>query len=1072
MLRLIVGRVGTGKTDEVFREIGQKINAGEMGILLIVPEQYSHAAERQLCRACGDSLSLHAEILSFTRLCGRVFFELGYPARFLDDGGQMLVMHLALESILQKLKVFGAKGAKVELLEGLIEAIKELKSCGISEAALEDIAKQVPDPLSSKLQDLALILSSYDALLSTHGGDMSDMLTILSRVIADSEIGSEGHIYFDGFNDFTAQELRVIEELIKKDAQITVCLTFDFDDDNEIFELPHETAEHIKRLANKYGVEVEEIKWDGSKNTPITELLFLEQNLFSHSPEKYSGKCSAIKVVSASSRYSECEYAANKVWELVKSGYRWRDIAIMSRDWEQYSSICENVFEKFEIPFFSSGRADILDKPPIAFIDAAIEIASSGWEYRAVFRYLKTGLIDICAEDCSMLENYVLKWNIRGNLWHRQWTLPPNGYGADADDERLMRLNNLRMNITAPIEKLRDGIKGTSGADVKLRALYAFLEDTKLPHLLSKKANELNLRGEPRLADEYTQLWDIIANAMDQIFVILEQSMLTAAEFRKILSLVMSRYDVGVIPVSLDRTAMGSMAMSRRRAIKCLVILGATDDNMPMLSKGAGALSENEREELLKFGISIPAGLEQSLCREMNTLYNAFTLPSDLLVVTYPSDAGSRPSFIVKRLLSMYDICEEKAEADSLKALPYYEISGQLLQTVNKQECLSGGVAEQLYGNRISLSPSRVDKYYSCPYQYFLSSGLKLSPRTPAIFDAPMAGSFMHFVLEGASREIKETTGFKNADIEKCRVLAKKYIDKYVKDELFDFEGKNERFIYLFRRLEQDAVRVLSDMLDELKNSEFEPADFELNLSELAKKIQADMPENERAPFLLTGIVDRVDIWKRDEELYLRVVDYKTGKKAFSLSDVMYGRDMQMLIYLFALQQFGKFYYGKDINPAGVLYIPARDVMLSASRNSTEEEISKARLKALKRGGLVLSDPDVIDAMEIGESKQYLPVKLSKDGVFTGDSLASEKQLRLLGVHIDKMLKSAAQKILSGEIGCSPLYKGENDNACNYCDFRSVCAFDEENGDRRRFVKKIKTSEIWQLLNKEVEETP
>jgi len=510
------------------------------------------------------------------------------------------------------------------------------------------------------------------------------------------------------------------------------------------------------------------------------------------------------------------------------------------------------------------------------------------------------------------------------------------------------------------------------------------------------------------------------------------------------------------------------MAMSRRRAIKCLIILGATDENMPMLSKSGGTLSESEREELSKLGIGIPAGLEQSLCREMNTLYNAFTLPSDLLAVTY-SNADGRASSIVKRLLSMYDICEKEPLPDSLKALPYKQDLEKLQVSAIKQKNISTDIAQRLYGSKISLSPSRVDKYYSCPYQYFLTGGLKLVPRTPAVFDASMAGSFMHFVLEAVSREIKETTGFKYADVDHCRLLAKKHIEIYIKETLLDFEGKNERFIYLFKRLEQDVVRVLSDMLDELKSSDFEPSDFELNLSQISKQIKKISYEK-HLPLTLTGIVDRVDVWQSGDKRYLRVVDYKTGKKSFSLSDVMYGRDMQMLIYLFALERLGRLYFDSEVSPAGVLYIPARDVMLNAHRNSTEEEIRKARLKELRRGGLVLSRPDVIEAMETGESKQYLPIKLSKDGVFTGDSLVSRSQLDALGLHIDKMLNTAAQKILGGEIRCNPIYKSENDNACNYCDFRSVCTFDEENGDRRHFARKIKTEEIWQLLQEDVRE--
>jgi len=1101
MLNLIVGRAGTGKTAQIQRDIKRRVEAGEQNLLLVVPEQYSHDAERQLVAVCGDSLSLHGETLSFTRLCGRVFLELGYPSGALDDGGQMLVMHRAIESVAPKLRVFGARGIRIELLEGMLQAMKEFKSFRISARALETLTPKASKQLGEKLHDLALILSAYDALLDIHGGDASDMLSKLADVIGESTIGNTGHIYFDGFNDFTAQEVNVIEELLRKNADITVCLTYDLDEDNEIFEIPRRTAAELIELAKKYDVKVKFSQAEKSANTSrSSELNFIEENLFKADAQNYPEESHVVEVYGVQKPYAECECAAEKIIKLVHNGYRWRDIGVMARDWEQYSSICENVFEKYAIPFFSSGRADILDKPPIAHIDAALEIASSGLEYKPVFKYIKTGLIGISADECAMLENYVLKWNIRGSMWLRNWTLPVSGYDGQRDDETdiLERLNTMRRKITEPLIRLRDGLKGETEAVHKLKALYGFLENIEFPGQLETKAIKLQNRSESRLADEYTQLWDIIVSAMEQINGILKDTKLSPIEFRKILLLVLSRYDVGVIPVSLDRTALGSMAMSRRRDLKCLIMLGATDENMPMLAKSGGALSESERDELCKLGIGMPAGLEESLYREMNMLYSTLTLPSQELVVMYSKSGGARPSFIVKRLISMFGIDElspslpslvkrvpptgggcfvipEAPSSDSESfVIPEAPPTGFTLFTKESKEGkegeknLSPESAERLYGQKIALSPSRVDKYYACPYQHFLHSGLKLKPRTAAAFDAPMVGTFMHFVLEGAAREIKETIGFDNADDEICSKLALKYIEKYVSDDLFGFEGKNARFIYLFRRLEEDVIRILTDTAEELKLSEFVPLEFELNLSKLFAEQKSGLITDVQELDLssLRGIVDRVDGWKNGEKLFLRVVDYKTGKKSFNLSDVMHGRDMQMLIYLFALQKYGAQRYGSEITPTGVLYVPTRDVIIKSHRGASEEEIIKARRKELRRGGLLLDDPIVLDAMEQGEEKQYLPVKVSKDGQLKGESLISPKQIDMLKEHIGKMMKNAASEILRGEISARPMFKSESDNACLYCDFHMVCAFDEQVGGKRRFVRKIKTAEIWEKLGK------
>jgi len=368
---------------------------------------------------------------------------------------------------------------------------------------------------------------------------------------------------------------------------------------------------------------------------------------------------------------------------------------------------------------------------------------------------------------------------------------------------------------------------------------------------------------------------------------------------------------------------------------------------------------------------------------------------------------------------------------------------------VRQSENLSKSSAEQLYGENFSMSATKVDNFFSCPYKYFLRNGLKLEPRVPAEFDASTAGNFTHYVLENVFDEIKNGVGFKDIDEDICLKVTEKYINKFVNEILIGFEGKGARFEYLFKRYKNDVEHVVRDMVNELRKSKFEPLDVELDISKLS--------DEER------GYIDRVDGYEHDGRLYLRIIDYKTRKKAYSfdLDDVYYGRDMQMLIYLFALEKHGKTRYGKEVEPVGVLYVPARDVILSAARNASDEEIQKQRTGEMRRSGLILRDISVIDAMESGSLKEYLPVKTSKDGDFTGESLISASQFGMLSEHVRNMMQNAKENISNGNNECSPYYKSENDNACNYCDYRDVCGFDEEIGDKHRYVVKKDPEEVW-----------
>ncbi len=96
-----------------------------------------------------------------------------------------------------------------------------------------------------------------------------------------------------------------------------------------------------------------------------------------------------------------------------------------------------------------------------------------------MFRFLKTGLAGLTPEECDLLENYVLTWEIHGTMWLRDvdWTDNPDGYGAPWNDRRqarLDRVNGLRRRVREPLAALNEGLKAGKTAGEKVDALYAF----------------------------------------------------------------------------------------------------------------------------------------------------------------------------------------------------------------------------------------------------------------------------------------------------------------------------------------------------------------------------------------------------------------------------------------------------------------------------------------------------------------------------------------------------------------------------------------------------------------------
>ena len=145
MLKLILGRAKTGKTAAVMEEIRKGLTGGGQSVLL-VPEQYSHEAERELLSVCGDRMCLGAEVLSFTRLAARVEAELGVRgAKALDPGGRLLCLARAVDAVGARLRVFAAARRQTPLQARLLRAVDECKTCCVTPEALAAFAEARPD---------------------------------------------------------------------------------------------------------------------------------------------------------------------------------------------------------------------------------------------------------------------------------------------------------------------------------------------------------------------------------------------------------------------------------------------------------------------------------------------------------------------------------------------------------------------------------------------------------------------------------------------------------------------------------------------------------------------------------------------------------------------------------------------------------------------------------------------------------------------------------------------------------------------------------------------------------------
>ena len=1106
MLHLLLGRSGTGKTRIMLETMAAH---GGSSQILIVPEQHSHDMERALCQVGGNSVSLHAEVLSFTRLANRVFSACGgLAAPTLDQGGRLLLLYAALKSVADQLKVYQRPSRKPAFLNSLLATVDELKSCCITPEQLWSAGQETGGGEGDKLSDLSLIYGAYEAMTARRWADPRDRLTRLAQALTQTQWAQGRAFYVDAFTDFTPQERQVISALLAQGASVTVALTCDkLEEDQEgagIFSPARRTARQLLRLARERGIPARTEVLTEDKTGRSPSLAYLEQELFAPRPTPLEDGGEGVTLFTANTPYSEVEWTAAEILRLVREeGYRFRDIAVCARSLEGYGPTIETVFARYGVPVFLSRMSDILEKPILTLITAALDTVAGGYRYDDLFRCLKTGLTGLGQEDVDLLENYALTWGLEGSAWtgKKDWSNHPKGYGRKftrEDTALLERLNALRRQVTAPLEELRKQPDKTGLGQAI--ALYRFLEILGVPERLDQRTEELRQRDQAALAEEYAQLWDILCGGLEQCAQILGDTPMKLEEFSKLFSLVLSQYDVGSIPVSLDRVNAGEMPRLAHKGYRAVFLLGADDGAIPAVSPSPGLLSDDDRSLLASYGLEPAPRTGDKLYREMTIVYETCALPREQFYVSW-SAAGTggeehRPAFLIPRMKGLLPRLRQVEEgrldgsfrlaaprpalelagrfpqaAAALAVLPDY---APLVERMNRAASLERGALSRpavdvLYGKRVPMSASRMDKYKACHFSYFMQYGLKAEPRRTAGFQAPEYGTFIHFVLEHVLKACQGRGGVKEVPPEELRILTDQVVEQYVQEELGGLEGENARFQYLFRRLRKSVYAVVDNVAQELRASQFQPISFELGFGS-GKDLPPVELNVDGITVSISGFVDRVDGWVHDGRLYLRIVDYKTGRKSFDLTDIWHGMGLQMLLYLFTLEREGKGLYNQDITGAGVLYLPARDAVVAGSRAMSDQDRQKKVDAQLRRRGVVLDDPEVLSAMEDPEEGpiRFLPVRVNKSGQITGEALVSAQRLGKLARHTDHILRQIGQELAAGNINADPFWRGPEQNACQWCDYAAACHFEEGRGnDKKRWLPTVKGEDFWAAVEQE-----
>lgn len=1082
MLHLLLGTDWTANRDEILRRISRDVKKEKGNRILMVPELISHETERRLCAAAGDTASRFAEVLSFTRLARRVAEFTGRGMdECLDTGGRVVAMAASARQLHSRLKAYASVETRPEFLTGLIDAVDEFKRCCISSQDLMAASLATEGSLSQKLEELSLLLEAYDALCARGKRDPRDRETQLLEQMEDSGFARSHVFYIDGFPDFTRQHLAILEHLIRESPCVTVSMNCDQVDSPLLaFEKAGGTAAQIIQCAKRAGVEVK-IERIEEQKTPLSSVRSrIFQGVFSEGCAK-----DCLGVYRAESACQECLGAAEQVLALVRSGCRYRDIMVVCADLPGYQPLVELTLQRCGIPAYLSGTEDVLSKSVIATVLAAMEAALGNFEQRAVMRYLRSVLSPVEPDTCDLVENYAFIWGIRGSRWAEEWKNHPDGLSGIWDEHaasQLAVLNDAREKAMTPLVRLRQSFREAQNLCQQVLGLYGFLEDIRLESRLDALAREMDGAGDNRSAQILNQLWEILVGALEQLHDVLGDTVWDTETFTRLFQLLLSQYDVGTIPPVLDAVQVGAVSAQRLHQQKHLIILGAREGNLPGYTGSAGVLTDQERVTLRELGVPLTGGSLEGIQAEFAEIYGVFCGAMETITV-YSS--GDQPSFVCRRLAQMAGGEREitpvlgAAQTDAFEAGAYLArwnapdaanrlgLEAYYRQTKDRREFELGTVArahiDSLYGKTLNLSASQIDRQAECRLSYFLKYGLRAKERKEAAVDPAEFGTYVHAVLENTARTVKGMGGFPKVSLEETLEIAERFSEEYAAEHFSQLDS--ERLVYLFRRNTQELRMVVRELWEELQSSQFQPEDFEVNFGGDGGLPPIAIPAREMNA-ILRGFVDRVDTWLHDGNSYYRVVDYKTGKKDFDYCDVFNGVGLQMLLYLFALQECGEEVVGHNPIPAGVQYFPARVPFVSADGRLDETALDKERGKDRKRRGLLLRDEAVLQAMEPGETPKRLCYKVNKDGTMVGD-LADREQLKQLKTYIFRVLGRMVDEIASGTVEPNPYTRGSSHSACAFCPYGSICHEKEVEG--RRNYKTMDAKRFWEEIGKELE---
>lgn len=1104
-------------------------------IVLLVPEHLTFSFENILLNTLDKDEDFKAEVLSFKTLCNRVFSEVGgLSHRNINSSGRAMLIFDILLSLKKSLTVFSKSSVKVGLIPEMSNLIREFKRFNIGTDEIEKVIAEIEnDNLKEKLSDISKIFDKFNEKLHLSYIDEEDELELLSEKISESSYFNNAEVFVDGFETMTPVQLTVLEKIMKKSNSVTITLISDGNskvkDVFDIFSSSKEFEESILKIAYKNNISYEkpvnlneltlENRFSASK-----EIAHLEKYAFRFPFEKYKEETNDIELFTSSNLYSEVEWVAKKIIELTRDkGYKYSDITVSARNMEKYEGLIEGIFLENNISTYIDKKKSALQNPIINLLLSSIEVEKRRWNYESLFTYLKSGLVDLENDEINLLENYVIENGIKGKkLFEEFKTYSSRSTDENMKDDEIEKLhiiNVIREKAINPIKEFHEKVKSSECVRDMCREVYDFLISIGMDKKISKIIDEFNEKGEIALSREYAQVFEVLIEVLDQLVETIGEEKLTLGEFFEVLTCGFSECEIGSIPSTIDSVNIVAVDRMRSSSTKVLFVIGVNDGVFPAPIMSEGIINDVERGELKLLGIKMDIDTKEKSINEQFLIYSILTSASEKLYISYPvSDHEGktlRQSIIIHRLKKVFlNIKQSSNLVDTNKASienittkgptfnsltlelrNYYDgekidplwfdvfrwfkensefkISKFLegLNYTNQVKKLPAIKARELYNNK-RYSISQIETYSKCPYSYFIKYGLKAKERREFGFKSLEIGNFMHKVLEEFSDVLKkEGESLRSIEKDWIEEAVEVIIDNMLKSLPDYIINSSSRYKFLGDRLKRLIVNAIWVITKHIKAGEFEAIGYEEGFGRGEKFPPIIIKLENGEEIELVGKIDRLDEANLDGNKYIRIIDYKSSKKKISLSDIYYGLQIQLLVYLDAILE--TYNNNKEkAHPGGVFYFKLDEPLLTTDGDLSNSDAEEKMLEEFKMEGLLLKDIKLALAMDssLKGKSNIIPVSLKKDGDFSANTNGiTENEFSSVRKYIKHLISETCSKMLSGNIEINP-YKEGNNTSCEWCEYSTICQFDVNfPHNEYKKVKNLKKEVALEKIKREAE---